>query len=1504
MSAGNSGNLVRAANERAQSLQNQGQPGAAGGNGGEGRALDVTAEMLRDLAGGMLNLPHIASERQNAYMAGIISAFGPDTNYGRSLVGEAKSSVQQAMDLAAKNWPMVEQEKGLLDKAGAAMGLLLGMEQALSGPFSLIKFPAMPAVRVLDFALGLPHGHTHPPTYGVPLPSIGPVIPLPWFSGAERTTINGRKAARCGDLGIGIWCGGYFPMYEILLGSSSVWIEGARAARLGVDLTFHCLLSRLPGPKDSPTVGVPLGFMISASDNVIIGGFPLPSLLSLLLGVALRPLGIGLGKLVNAARNAIKRPLREAAEEAAERAGKNAPRLPKGSRVNQEGSCPGGHPVDIASGRVYTSQTDFELAGRIPIEFTRIYDSSAIDYEGPLGRGWMHPYDIHLWIDDSQDMAILRTEEALPVGFNVIAVGEKDFNPLEKLWLERLDDKVYVVCGQDGVRYKFAPINAHSALIGKLEETALRLIEIEDRNGNRINLSYEDERLSSLKDGAGTRLNFSHVTLKNGAVRLAGISLVLDEKSNRTARLVNFTYDANGCLINSSDPGMVPWRYAYDDHLLIRETNRNGLSFHFAYQGKGKDARCVHTWGDGGIYERWFDYDQETRTTIVEDSLGAKTTFCFNEYDLPVKIIDALDGASHYTYGLNGELLTETDEIGRTTRYKYNAQGNCISITNPDRTARRFTYTADSLPQKMIDEAGAEFQLEYDQCGNITASIDALGNRCEYSYNKFGDLEKAVDPLAGETKFKWNEHGQIIESTTPLGAVTRYDYDERRRLVRITDPLGNATRYAYDTLDRLAQVEHPDGKKHRYQYDPEGNLTNFLDANGKETRYRYIDYNMLSARIDVSGFTQRFFYDTEANLIEARNERDEAYRLTYDALKRVLRKVGFDGLTSKYEYDRAGQLVARTDSSGRITHLCYDVCGQVVERRRPDGTVISFSYDPVGRLTEANAPGSEMIFKYDALGQVIWELQNGQAIEHEYDALGRRIKRRSPSGHVVEFTYNADSLLSRLETPRGSIEFEYDRAGQMAKRRLPGELEESFYYDPCGRIIEQSLQKPTHMLFHRGYKYSAEGNLIELSDNKKGTIRFAYDPVERLREVMQPGRRVEKFVYDSTGNLLRRGERGFRYGQPDRLTQTDDTTLIYDEVGNLIEKRRAGSIIHYSYDPDGQLISVESKEGGRVEFTYDAFGRRIAKKMKDGETGFLWDGAVLLEERQGEKSNEYIFHLGTYEPLCRFDDAGFATYHNDHLGTPRELTDELGQIVWSASYDVYGELSKLHTNNVDNQLRFQGQYEDYETALYYNRFRYYDPQIGRYINQDPVGLQGGLNHYAYTSNPVNLIDPLGLAPFDISVNSALDDVPVRGVHVNVEMPRGINAPEGKIHVELVPDHQGGVTFRPSDPKAWELARSASQRERNVWARTMRSVDAWLDDPYNARKMAGIARAAGKMNVLKGMEKHPGKKFSFLRANLLRRAGVPRKPNLKENRARRQAEKQRRKAMSLAAGRYN
>ncbi|SDA97905.1 RHS repeat-associated core domain-containing protein, partial [Pseudomonas sp. NFACC15-1] len=157
-------------------------------------------------------------------------------------------------------------------------------------------------------------------------------------------------------------------------------------------------------------------------------------------------------------------------------------------------------------------------------------------------------------------------------------------------------------------------------------------------------------------------------------------------------------------------------------------------------------------------------------------------------------------------------------------------------------------------------------------------------------------------------------------------------------------------------------------------------------------------------------------------------------------------------------------------------------------------------------------------------------------------------------------------------------------------------------------------------------------------------------------------------------------------------------------------------------------------------------------KTVDGlTTEFFWQGDQLVAENSPHHHRSYVYEPGTFRPLALLDgegpDARPFYYHLDHLGTPQELTNPAGQIVWSARYNGYGKLTELQHGGgeqLEQPLRFQGQYFDPESGLHYNRHRYYNPETGRYLTPDPSKLAGGLNGYRYTVNPTGWVDPLGL----------------------------------------------------------------------------------------------------------------------------------------------------------------
>ncbi|WP_205870357.1 RHS repeat domain-containing protein, partial [Pseudomonas viridiflava] len=199
----------------------------------------------------------------------------------------------------------------------------------------------------------------------------------------------------------------------------------------------------------------------------------------------------------------------------------------------------------------------------------------------------------------------------------------------------------------------------------------------------------------------------------------------------------------------------------------------------------------------------------------------------------------------------------------------------------------------------------------------------------------------------------------------------------------------------------------------------------------------------------------------------------------------------------------------------------------------------------------------------------------------------------------------------------------------------------------------------------------------------------------------------------------------------------------------------------FTYDCENRLVRAETMLNSQLHSTgtyqYDSLGRRVGKQSETNgqiqHKRFLWQGLRMLREESPGQSSLYIYEPGSYAPLARVDQReGEAEnkvyyFHTDQIGTPLEMTDIDGQIVWQATYKAWGSLEALTVSEVEQNLRFQGQYFDEETGLHYNTFRYYDPEVGRFITQDPIGLSGGFNLYQYTPNPISWADPWGWMPF-------------------------------------------------------------------------------------------------------------------------------------------------------------
>ena len=322
------------------------------------------------------------------------------------------------------------------------------------------------------------------------------------------------------------------------------------------------------------------------------------------------------------------------------------------------------------------------------------------------------------------------------------------------------------------------------------------------------------------------------------------------------------------------------------------------------------------------------------------------------------------------------------------------------------------------------------------------------------------------------------------------------------------------------------------------------------------------------------------------------------------------------------------------------------------------------------------------------------------------------------------------------------------------QQRQQGLLLSQYQYDEQGRLKAHSVSQRDKHLFQRRYNYDANGNLAGINDSRKGNRSYHYDPLDRLISVR--GAMPESFAHDPAGNLLGQNDlpaANLANVKGNRLLMQGDRHYDYDAYGNLIrESRGTGQklVTEYRYDCQHRLIGVSLPGGSTASYKYDAFGRRIEKTVDGHTTEFLWQGERLIAESAENRYRSYIYELGSFRPLAMLDGEGPLKaapfyYQLDHLGTPQELTDYSGEIMWSAKYRAYGNLAALDVSEIDNPLRFQGQYFDTETGLHYNRHRYYNPETGRFLTPDPIKLAGGLNSYQYVPNPTGWVDPLGLS---------------------------------------------------------------------------------------------------------------------------------------------------------------
>jgi RHS repeat-associated protein len=1223
---------------------------------------------------------------------------------------------------------------------------------------------------------------------------------------------------------------------ELMLGSLNVSIGGSYGVRLA-EIALSC-----SDPVRMPTSTV---LAIPKGPPVLVMRPPAPDLVAIAKTLAMAGAMRALGKLAKIAKAAQKKSpfWRKLSEKLRSNSGK-AGRLKQA--WNDAVCFLTGHPVDVATGRLITSQIDVELSGALPLRFERRYDSSASDRSGPLGFGWSHTYDMAVWPE--RGLVVYRAEDGREIEFStlhfpdrVLAPGREVYLERERLTVRALGPLHYEIESADGVVREFARVPGGPERVSKLVRMRARL-------GQELRFGYDHRGLlETAMAASGRSLRFQH----DGAGRLTTVHAL---GNDGTAQLVaGYFYDSAGDLVQAADAFGRPYRFEYVEHLLVQETNRNGLSFYFQYDAVDATARCIRTWGDGGIYDHAITYDTANRKTLVENSLGAVTLYQMDESGQVVSVTDPLGRVTAYEYSADsGQKTKEVDPAGAETLYEYDRAGNLTKIVAPDGATIVIDYSPMNMPVRAVDALGKEWHWGYDRQGRLVGRSDALDRRTQFHWDG-PNLIAVTDPSGQHTRLTYDSAGNLTALTTPDAAVSQWQYDGLGRVHTAIDAKGNAQRRERDALGRIVRVHEPDGNVRELAYDGESNVTLARDKH-HDVRFEYRGMNRLTARVEAETRVE-FVYDNEDQLTAIKNEHGLAYRFVLNAAGEVEEEYGFDDLRRRYLRSAAGQVTTVVRPLNRTTDYTYDKGGRVIAVAHSDGATETYAYRADGELTLAANNAIAVQLERDALGRVIKETQGDAWVTSEFDAIGLRQRIRSSKGLLQTIRRNSMGDVTSIDagvhsiTPKGEASaqphttfqaaFQRDALGLELERTLPGGIRARWHRDNIGRPLRHEIWRGNDFKTARQYHWDVNDRLKSVIDALKGPTHYTHDAFGNLAAATYEDGRVDLRMPDAVGNLFRTQERTDRkYGPAGQLlearTAQGITRYEYDPEGNLVRKVEAdGGTWAYEWNGAGMLTRVVRPDGDTVTFAYDALGRRISKTYRGKTTKWIWDGNVPLHEwvetdpaaanaaaapaqtsgapeieaaqRLAELSSQpsqgpprpnfdaikraalgaadipaaalaapngaralavtppitpprdptldgtadspitWLFEPESFAPLAKLVATQRFGIVSDHLGTPIAMFDATGAETWAADIDAYGDLRNVRGDRAACPFRWPGQYEDEETGLYYNRFRYFLAGSGCFTSIDPIGLNGGLRLYAYALDPLAWVDPLGLS---------------------------------------------------------------------------------------------------------------------------------------------------------------
>jgi RHS repeat-associated protein len=894
---------------------------------------------------------------------------------------------------------------------------------------------------------------------------------------------------------------------------------------------------------------------------------------------------------------------------------------------------------------------------------------------------------------------------------------------------------------------------------------------VKDPAGNLATYSYEAKnRISEITFPTGQKLSYIY----SGEF----LSQIIDPAN----RITNFDYGSDGTLNQVTFPDGTRRSYVYDQNgLLTKEVDQRSSVSTYVYNQFSRIKSIIDA------NNSMVTINDEASTNLANFESGKASSLQssgLGNNQLKSSISDPRNQTTEIAKDFQGFISKIKNAKGQEFIFNRDTEGNPISITYPDLSKTTFTYdptTRDQLSTTDVNTGITESQT-FDSFGNVTSKTNGRGQVFRSTYNPTnGLLTSEVAPGGQRVDYNYNSKGQITGKTvypaSGQSLTTSYEYDISGNISKVISSDGKETQFVYDLAGNQTQaISFTNGlatATTQYFYDAFNRLTKVISPNAEVTAYTYLPTGELSTITDPKGKVRTFEYDKLGRLFKKTDSLGQIYQLSYDD---------------------SGNLIQEIDPNGNIKKYSYDELNQMVQAQFPDD-LIGYQYDVKGKVIQASNSVSNITWIRDSKSRIVFERTTGLGtisdypiveLSSVYDGAGNRTELAA-GNTTISYNYDISNRLTSIANSNGnSFNFGYDSANRLTALLRPGSRTD-YSYKPSG-VVDSIIHSSGGVTrAYAQYDYDLR-NYPTQKRSVAGTSSYSYDSNGQLTGVTAPSGN-ETFGYDPLGNRLSDQLGSYTYDpSSQRLTEDWQYNYSYDNNGNMIAripKDTAKPAVTYSYNSRNQLVRIQTTVSALgpvvkdISYTYDVLGRRMEKKITDLADSsksyarrFVYDGDNILFEYNGSSN---MLASYTHSPLAPDDvlsatvtqagvTAGLSTaqghyyFLKDALGSITDIMNPSGSVVQKYDYSSFGKLLSIKDGaGVDisanpvlkTAFTFTGREWDEESGLYYYRARYYNPEIGRFLQVDPdpgrlSGPNSHLNKYTYVNNfPTALIDPSG-----------------------------------------------------------------------------------------------------------------------------------------------------------------